>query len=316
MTKIRSTAKATEPGGDASSYRTRGLLRAAAAELSQFTGGKPRRIDTHCHLVYRQRFDYPWLSAVPSLDRDFLLEDYLPQARAAGVTDFGFVEVDVQESQTEQEAQFAGSLGGAIAGVVAACRPESAAFPAYLERIAAQPLVKGLRRVLHTQPNAVSQQARFASNVRRIAAHGLSFDLCVLSAQLPLARGLARKCPDVQFVLDHCGNPDLRGGTLDRWRADIQALAALPNVACKLSGVMTQMDPHSWSVDHLRPVFEHVIACFGWGRVLWGSDWPVCTLAAPLGRWMDCTEQLMAEASQDESAQLYSRNAARIYRTA
>ena len=293
-----------------------GLLRAAATELSQFTGGKPRRIDTHCHLVYRQRLDYPWLSEVPPLDRDFLLEDYLPQARAAGVTDCVFVEVDVHESQMEQEAAFAGSLGGPIVGVVAACRPESAVFPAYLERIAASPLVKGLRRVLHTQPDALSQQARFAVNLRRIAAHGLSFDLCVRAPQLPLARSLAQKCPDVQFVLDHCGNPDLRSGKLSRWRAEIRALAALPNVACKLSGVMTQMDPQSWSVDHLRPVFEHVIACFGWERVLWGSDWPVCTLTAPLGRWMDCTEQLMAEASQDESAQLYSRNAARIYRTA
>ena len=92
--------------------------------------------------------------------------------------------------------------------------------------------MKGLRRVLHTQDDALSQQPGFASNLRRLAAYGLSFDLCVKATQLPLARALVAQCPQVQFVLDHCGNPDLQGGRLAAWRADLQALAALPNVVC------------------------------------------------------------------------------------
>lgn len=278
--------------------------------------GVVRVIDSHCHVISQRNFSYPWLAQVPRLAYDFLLQDYAPQAQAAGVTDFVFVEVDVQASQIAAEALFAAKLGGGVAAVVAACRPESGDFAGELERIAAQPLVKGLRRVLHTQDDALSQQPGFASNLRRLAAYGLSFDLCVKATQLPLARALVAQCPQVQFVLDHCGNPDLQGGRLAAWRAELQALAALPNVVCKVSGLMTQLPAQSPGTPDLRPVFEHVLACFGWQRLLWGSDWPVCTLAAPLGRWMDCTRQLIAQASVDETAQFFSLNAARIYRLA
>lgn len=278
--------------------------------------GAPRVIDSHCHVISQRHFSYPWLAQVPQLAHDFLLQDYAPQAQAAGVTDCVFVEVDVQASQMAAEALFAANLGGGVVAVVAACRPESSDFADDLERIAAQPLVKGLRRVLHTQDDALSQQPGFASNLRRLARYGLSFDLCVKATQLPLARALVAQCPQVQFVLDHCGNPDLQGGRLAAWRADLQALAALPNVVCKVSGLMTQLPARSPGAPDLRPVFEHVLACFGWQRLLWGSDWPVCTLAAPLGRWMDCTRQLIAQASVDEAAQLFSLNATRIYRLA
>jgi predicted TIM-barrel fold metal-dependent hydrolase/DNA-binding IclR family transcriptional regulator len=291
-----------------------GLTRTAAHELSQIAGGAPKLIDTHCHLIYLQRLRYPWLHQVPPLNRDFMLEDYLAQARAAGITDVVYMEVDVDESQMEAEVEFASGLGESLKGIVAACRPESDGFAAYIERIAANPRVKGVRRVLHTQADALSQQKRFAINLRRLAQHGLSFDLCVRSNQLPIARQLAQQCPDVQFVLDHCGNPDLRGGGLDAWRADIHALAELPNVACKLSGIITQADPHHLETHDFRPVVDHVIEQFGWNRVLWGSDWPVCTLAAPLGRWMDTTKALVADASYDETGRLFSRNAERIYR--
>ena len=290
-----------------------GLLRSAASELSQFTGGATRLVDTHCHLFYRQRLSYPWLKQVPALDRDFMLEDYLPQARAAGVTDIVYMEVDVDESQMQAEAAFAGALGDNVVGVVAACRPESDDFPAYLDRVAALPKVKGLRRILHTQPDALSQHRRFATNLRRLARHGLTFDLCVRANQLPLAHALVEKCPDVQFVLDHCGNPDIRGGQLDPWRDEMRLLALLPNVACKVSGIVTNADPQGWSAEDLRPVVEHVVERFGWDRVVWGSDWPVCTLAAPLGRWMDATQQLLAEESLEQTARLFSRNAQRIY---
>jgi len=290
-----------------------GLLRAAASELSQLAGGSSRVLDTHCHLFYRQRLNYPWLKQVPALDRDFMLEDYLPQARAAGVTDILYMEGDVEVLQMEAEATFASGLGDRVVGVVAACRPESSDFSAYLDRIAALPNIKGLRRVLHTQPDELSQSKRFATNLRRLARHGLTFDLCVRANQLSLARALIEQCPEVQFVLDHCGNPDIRGGQLEQWRNEMRLLAVLPNVACKVSGIVTQVDPQGWSADDLRPVIEHVVDRFGWDRVVWGSDWPVCTLSAPLGRWMDATQQLLAEESLEQTVRLFSRNAQRIY---
>lgn len=289
-------------------------IRSAAGELSQIAGGSPSLIDTHCHLVYLQRLQYPWLNQVPALNRDFMLEDYLAQARAAGITDVVYMEMDVDEAQMETEISFASGLGDSLRAVIGACRPESSGFPAYLERVATNPRLKGLRRVLHTQPDGLAEQKRFVSNLRRLSRHGLTFDLCLRANQLHVAKFLAEQCPDVQFVLDHCGNPDIGSGNLASWRKSIQTLAALPNVACKMSGIVTQADPQEWTAEDLRPAVEHVITSFGWDRVVWGSDWPVCTLAAPLGRWMDSTRQLVADASYDETARLFSSNAARIYR--
>lgn len=270
-------------------------------------------IDTHLHLVYLDRFSYPWLGGVPALNRDFTLETYRPQAEAAGIARAIHMEVDVAEADQMRETDFVTALGSPVVAAIASCRPESRDFPAQLEHLAANPKVKGLRRILHTSPDALSRAPLFAENLRRLAAHRLTFDICVLARQLPLALQLARVCPDVQFVLDHCGVPNVKDRALDPWRADLAALATAPNVACKVSGVVAYADT-AWTVDDLRPFVEHVIACFGWDRVVWGSDWPVCTLTADLGRWVAATRAIVAGESADNQAKLLNRNASRIYR--
>jgi predicted TIM-barrel fold metal-dependent hydrolase len=124
---------------------------------------------------------------------------------------------------------------------------------------------------------------------------------------------LASRAPDVQFVLDHCGIPSVRTQELDPWRGYIAALAALPNVACKISGIIAHGHPQHWMVEDLRPFVEHVIQVFGWQRVVWGSDWPVCNLTASLARWVEVTGILVAGASESETAALFHENAKRIY---
>ncbi len=273
-----------------------------------------RIVDTHCHLIYRERLRYPWLDGDTRLNRDCTVEDYLPQARAAGITDVLHMEVDVAPGDIEAEAALTGGLGVPFVGTIAGCRPESADFPAQLERLASIPGVKGLRRILHTQPDGLAQTALFAENLGRLARYGLSFDFCVLPRQIPIAVALARACPDVQFVLDHCGVPDVKAAGLDPWRAGIRAIAELPNVAAKLSGIVAYADPVNWTVADLRPFAEHVIGSFGWERMVWGSDHPVCTRSASLGRWMDATHALLAGASETEKGALLGLNALRIYR--
>ena len=300
-------------GGFADIETSLGLVRACASELSESCGGRTKLVDTHCHLIYRDRMRYPWLERVPALNRDFPIEDYFVQSRAAGVADIVYMEVDVHESQMEAEAAFAASLGESVVGVVAACRPESADFPDYLERIAAIDKVRGLRRVLHTQPDALARKSIFAAHLRRLTRHSLSFDLCVRADQLPVAADLVRACPKVQFVLDHCGNPEPAEPGL-KWRNDIRQIAAMPNIVCKLSGLMSRAAPGQATVESLRPAVEHVIACFGWERVVWGSDWPVCTTGGTIANWMDVTRQIVASASPDETRRLYSTNAERVYR--
>lgn len=267
-------------------------------------------VDTHCHLVYRDALRYAWLDSTPALNQDFPLERYRAEATAAGIADILHMEVDVVESDMSAETKFIGSLG--LAGLVAPCRPELPGFEAYLDWCAAQPGVRGFRRILHTVPDELGQSRLFAENLRRIGERGLTFDLCLLARQLPIGIALARACPNLQFVLDHCGNPDIEGGRLDSWRADMNALAAQPNVACKVSGIVTNA-PAGWTVDSLRPVFEQVTETFGWNRVVWGSDWPVCTLNGDLTRWVAATRELLASASEDERQRLLNGNAKRIY---
>jgi len=270
-------------------------------------------IDTHLHLIYPDRFSYPWLADVPPLNRPFTLETYLPQAGAAGITQAIHMEVDVAETDQLRETDFVTALGGKVVAAIASCRPESNDFSAQLARLATNPKVRGLRRILHTSPDELIQVPIFTENLKRLATHHLSFDICVLARQLPLALRIARACPDVQFILDHCGMPKVKERELDPWRAEIKALASEPNVACKVSGVVAYADA-SWTVDDLRPFVEHVIESFGWDRVVWGSDWPVCTLTADLGRWVAATRVIIAGANADEQAKLLNRNARRIYR--
>lgn len=273
-----------------------------------------RIVDTHLHLVHLDRLHYPWLDGVPALKRSFTLDDYLAEARPAGIEAMIHMEVDVAEAEMQAETELVTGLGNGVIAAIAACRPELPSFPAYLEQVAVNRLVKGLRRVLHTQPDELGQQPLFTENLRRLACYDLSFDLCVLPRQIPIAAAIARRCPDVQFVLDHCGVPDVKGRGLDPWRTQIRAIAALPNVACKVSGIVAYADPAGWTVDELRPYVEQVIDCFGWNRVVWGSDWPVCTLTAGLTRWVAATHELISAASRDEQERLLSRNAERIYR--
>lgn len=273
-----------------------------------------RIIDTHLHLVYPERLDYPWLDGVPALKRRWPLEDYFAQARPAGIDAMIHMEVDAAETAMQEETDFVTGLGGGVIAAIAACRPELPSFPAYLEHAAANPLVKGFRRILHIHPDELGQRPIFAENLRRLAVHRLSFDFCVQPHQIPIAATLAKACPDVQFVLDHCGVPNVKARELDPWRGYMRDIAALPNVACKVSGVVAYADPVVWTVDDLRPFVEHAIDVFGWNRVVWGSDWPVCTLTADLSRWVAATRALIAGTSEGEQERLLFRNAERIYR--
>ncbi len=275
-----------------------------------------KRIDTHQHLWDLQQFPYSWCAGLPALNRSFLLADYQAAARASGIEKTVFMECDVDEPNALAEATHIQSLADRhplIAGLVAGARPERPDFPQHLAALLQLPKLRGIRRVLHVVPDAVSQSDLFVANLRQLEPHGLTFDLCLLARQLPLGLRLARECPGVQFVLDHCGVPDIKGKAFDPWRAHLAELAALPNVVCKISGIVAYADPH-WTVADLRPWVDHVVACFGWDRLVWGGDWPVCTLAASLAQWVGASDDLFATASPEQREKVFYKNAESIYR--
>jgi len=275
-------------------------------------------IDTHLHLIDQSALRYPWLSGVPALNRDFLYSEYAQQALRAGIAGALHMEVDVDPSDIDAEISYVERLskspGNLLRGAIASCRPEAPGFPDFLERQRLNPFVKGFRRVLHVEPDELSESVIFRHNIKRLEGAGLTFDLCVLPRQIPQAIALADIAPGVQFILDHCGVPDIKGSAGHPWRQHMSEMAKRPNVSAKISGVVAYADAESWTAETLRPYVEHTIQSFGWKRVVWGSDWPVCTLGGGLTQWVAATHALLSGCSDDERTALLSRNAKRIWK--
>lgn len=275
------------------------------------------RIDTHLHLIHPERFNYGWTAGFPALaGKAFRVEEYREAAKSARISGAIFMEVDVPWEQAASEAAYFCALaedpGNRISGVIAACRPEHAGFAAHLEATA-HPRIVGYRRVLHTQPDGLSTARLFRENVALIGNAGLTFDLCVLPRQLAAGAALIDACPDTRFILDHCGVPDIASGDITFWRGQLREIARRPNLACKISGIIAYASGEI-TADTLRPVIEHAIDCFGWDRLVWGSDWPVCNLTRDLATWTLLLEEILSTCSEDELASLYRRNAREIYR--
>jgi predicted TIM-barrel fold metal-dependent hydrolase len=273
--------------------------------------------DSHLHIVDREKLAYPWLDGAGALDRDSLYADYARDAKRCGISDVLHMEVDVAPADIDSETAYVEDLsrqpGSLIRGAIAACRPEEPGFPAYLERVLANPFVKGFRRVLHVVADDVSEGVLFRENLNRLTATRLTFDLCVLPHQMQRVTKLIDLNPDVRFILDHCGVPAIKDGMSDLWKAGISEIARRANVTVKISGVVAYADADSWTVETLRPFVEHSITSFGWDRVIWGSDWPVCTLGGGLPTWVAATHALTSGCSDEERAKLYSLNARRLW---
>jgi predicted TIM-barrel fold metal-dependent hydrolase len=273
-------------------------------------------LDTHQHLIYPDRARYAWAEASPALGgRAFTLPDYRALTEGAGVAGTIFMECDADDYRAEARmvAGLARAPGSGILGLIASCRPESdEGFEAWLDEGPALGVV-GYRRILHETTDDVSRAESFRANVRRIGARGLPFDMCFLARQLPIALELARACEGTALVLDHCGVPDIAGGGLDPWRADIAALATMPNVAAKISGVLAYCAPRAADLAAVRPYVDHVIESFGPERCLWGSDWPVVNTRASLPGWIAAVRTILADLSPNEAAAIAHGTAERVY---
>ncbi len=271
-----------------------------------------RILDTHLHLVYPERFIYPWLSGALAINRSWSVQQYFAEALPLGVESALHMEVDVAESDMMAETEFVLSLPRVV-GAIAACRPEQTNFVEHVERLSELAHVKGVRRILHQAPDDLSRSDLFIDNVRRLADYDLSFDLCLRDDQLHLGQMLAKRAPDVTFILDHCGVPDVTGRGLDPWRENITRIAKLPNIYAKVSGIVAYSGA-DWNTDTIRPYVEHIIESFGWDRVVWGSDHPVVTLTGSLTRWVEATREIIKGASEEEQAKLLHGNAERVYK--
>ena len=274
-------------------------------------------IDTHQHLILRDQIGYAWTAGVPALaSSNFTLADYGALTAGQGIIGTVFMETGVDDADYRTEARLVAGLVGShgMLGQIASCRPEDdAGFEAWLDECESLHVV-GYRRILHEISDDLSQTATFRRNLAKIGARGLPFDMCFLARQLPIARALAMACDDQILVLDHCGVPDIAGGAFDDWALGITALAALPHVVCKLSGISRYCAPGTASAKVMQPWVDHVIGKFGPGRVLWGGDWPVVNLGAGLPGWIAMTKAMLAGLPQDDRHAITQGTARSVYR--
>ena len=276
-------------------------------------------IDSHVHLYDIARLSYPWLAGVPKLNRTFILSDFDAARGPVQVDQIVFAEVAVAPVQHVAEAEFVQELADTdarLTGMIAHAPVEKgAAVEEDLAALRQFPILRGIRRLIETERDpGICLEPAFLDGVRCVGRHGLSFDICVKNWGLGHALELVRRCPDVSFVLDHIGKPDIKHGLREPWWTQIAELARMPNVVVKLSGVITEADHAAWTREQVIPYVAHVIECFGFDRVMYGSDWTVAELTHRYPTWVEILDQVVAGASADELRALYRGTAARTYR--
>jgi L-fuconolactonase len=275
-------------------------------------------VDAHVHLYDPGVIRYGWMAGKAALAGPHLMPELDAARGAVEIEALVWVEVGADPGQYLQEASYVAGLAERdprIKAMVAHAPLErGAAVTPDLEKLAAHGLTRAIRRLLQDEADAeFCLRPAFVEGVKLLPRFDLAFDLCVRHHQLAAAVELARRCPEVRFVLDHLGKPAIRDGLMDPWRAHIKALSELPNVACKLSGVITEADRHSWTPAQLHPYLDHVIESFGFARLLYASDWPVSEQTHRYGDWVTILDDLTAGCSAAERRQLFRDNALAFY---
>ena len=271
------------------------------------------RIDAHHHLWSIARGDYGWLTPdLAPIYRDFELKDLAPHLDAAGIDGT----ILVQAAPTEAETMFLldiAETAEVVRGVVGWTNFDAADGEARINALAARKLLVGLRPMVQDiGDDDWLLRPALAPTLAVMARGGLVFDALVQPRHLARLHQVVERHSDLTFVLDHSGKPSLGTGEIENWQGDIALLAERPNIVCKLSGLVTEAKP-DWQIADLRRAVDHIRACFGPRRLLWGSDWPVVNLAGGYAKWLAAAQSLLADLSPIEAGGVFGGNAVRIY---
>ncbi|MGE3270614.1 MAG: amidohydrolase [Chloroflexota bacterium] len=277
-------------------------------------------VDSHVHLWDPTRFRMPWLDGNERINKPFGLAEYRQHTAGLDVEGIVYLQVEVMPAYALLEAQWVANLpadGPPILGIVPwAPLEDGDCARSFLDAmVTIDPRIKSVRRLYQDEPDLdFCIQPSFIKGVQLLPGYGLSFDLCAYHRHLKNTITLVQACPDVSFVLDHIGKPDIKAGLQDPWREDIRQLAALPNVMCKVSGLVTEATLDTWTIDDLRPYVEHVLEQFGEDRVMFGGDWPVVLMSSAYRRWVEALDTITVGLSETAKQKLWNLNARMFYR--
>ena len=272
------------------------------------------KIDTHQHFWKYNERDYGWMGeGMGVLKRDRLPGDLAPLLQETGID--GTVTVQARQSleETEWLLQLADE-NTFIKGVVGWADLRSGQLEEQLDRFSSHPKLCGVRHVVHDEPDdQFMMRDDFVRGIGKLADYNLTYDLLLFPKHLPVACELVAMFPGQRFVLDHISKPFIKDGKIEPWADDIRGLASFENVACKISGMVTEADWHNWKPEDFRPYMDIVLDAFGADRIMIGSDWPVCTVAGKYADVIRIAAEFVQGLSKDEQAAVWSENAKRAY---
>lgn len=272
------------------------------------------KIDAHQHFWYYNAEEYGWIGEeMAALKRNFLPEDLAPLLRT--------VEMDgsvvVQARQTLEETEWLLQLADQypfIKGVVGWVDLRSPRVEEQLERLVGHPKFKGVRHIVHDEPDDhFMLRAEFIRGLRALGRFDLTYDILIFPRHLPVAYEIVRMFPDQPFVVDHIAKPFIKRGVIAPWDAELRRLADFPHVTCKVSGMVTEADWQGWQPADFKPYLDVVLEAFGPDRLMIGSDWPVCTVAATYEQVIGIVADYIAALSPTEQAAVWGETAARFY---
>jgi L-fuconolactonase len=272
-------------------------------------------IDAHQHLWRYVSPGPAWMAdGMGALQRDFLLSDLRTVTTEAGITGTIVVETERTNAETEWLSKVASS-DDLICGVVGWAPLTTSDVPSELERIAALPKMKAVRHPIHDEPDdQFVLRDDFNRGIAELKQFDLGYDILIFERHLPQTIQFVDRHPDQIFILDHVAKPRIRDRVLGPWQTNIRELALRPNVYCKLSGMVTEADWDTWSDEGLSPYFETVLEAFTPKRLMFGSDWPLVTLASSCRRWLGTVRAAIAHLSRDERTWILARTAVEAYR--
>jgi L-fuconolactonase len=280
-------------------------------------------IDPHQHLWDMTKFKLAWQKGEETkpLQKSFVMSDYLEATKGLNVVKTVYMEVDVIPEQQVAEADYVIDLcergDNPMKGAVISGRPGAASFEPYIRKLAKNKYIKGVRQVLHGEetPEGYGLKPKFVESIQLLGDLGLRFDMCLRSGEVLGMAKLVEQCPKTRFVLDHCGNMSTTSKNADekkKWHDGMKAMAALPNVMCKVSGIVAGASK-DWNADELAPVINTTLDTFGEDRVMFAGDWPVCTLRATFAQWVGALKQIVKPRSLAFGKKLFHDNAAKFY---
>ena len=271
-------------------------------------------IDTHQHFWNYEAQKQDWINEdMQAIRKDFLPADLAPILKENNIE--GCIAVQADQTDTETQILIRESHQNSfIKGVVGWINLKDKEIEEKLEEYSNENTLKGFRHIIQAEPNGFMLDTSFQKGLSALVKYNYTYDLLIYETQLAEANTLIKKLPELPIVIDHIAKPNIKKGESENWKKEIKAIAEYPNVYCKISGMATEAQWNTWTMDTLKPYIDTVVEAFGTNRIMFGSDWPVCLVASSYEKWLKGLQNYFNTFSINEQEDFFANNAIKFYK--